>query len=262
MSRQLIAAAALTALAGAAQPAQAAPTFVEPYLSLVQARPFVASPQDTRSKDALLAQGGTESKHALLIGPFFTRSDIPGGDLRTIGGGIGYASAMNPRHPWALGGSFQNTELDLGTATADFNSWTLNGKYAVWLPEDARKPVVSAFGAYTRANGGGQRYDALVAVDQALGSSLYGTVNLGWASFDPRGPGGSVDDFAGGLGLTWTAMPRLSFSADYAFKNDVDGQDFWGVAAAYALDRTSTLRVGGGKHSTVFANYTAKIDLR
>ncbi len=50
-------------------------------------------------------------------------------------------------------------------------------------------------------------------------------------------------------------MNRLSISGNYVFDNAADGEDFWSISAHYNLGDNSTVRFGGGKHGTLFANY-------
>lgn len=240
---------------GLLRPVQADPKFLEPYGGIFAARPFLAAPGDERPKDALQAQGAKTEVPArrLLVSPFVWNND----DATTYGIGFGYASVHNPRHPWSVGFRYYNTEFD-GPGSSDTVDADL--KVALWAPADARLPVVSLVGRYQDYDDLGERADVLLAADQRLSRDLYATANLGWADhIDGRG-----SDFVAGFGATWRSarMPRFSLSADYTVDNDVDGEDFWSVSGLYTLGRTSAVRVGGGKHGTVFANLFAKLDLK
>jgi len=236
-------------------PAQADPKFLEPYGGIFSARPFLATPGDERPKDALQAQATAEesSSRRLLVSPFVWNND----DATTYGLGFGYASVHNPRHPWSLGFRYYNTDFD-NAGSSDTVDADL--KVALWAPADPRLPVVSLVGRYQDYDDLGERADALLAVDQRICRDLFATVNVGWADHI----NGSGSDFVGGVGATWRAahMPRLSVSADYTLDNEVDGEDFWSISALYAFDRTSAVRVGGGKHGSVFANFVAKWDMK
>jgi hypothetical protein len=189
-----------------------------------------------------------------LVSPFFRTSSNRGFDADLFGGGIGYASVNNPRHPWSLSASYFNTDFDPGDF--DFNTFDVVGKYVLWQPDNQKAPVVSLVGRYQAANHDIEdRFDVLLAADQRICPSLYLTANLGWADrFD--------SDFVAGFGATWRSsrLPKLSLSANYVVDNDVDGEDFWSLSAIWAFDKTSSIRVGGGKHDTWFVNYNAKWD--
>lgn len=248
-------AAAVALLSAGGAPAHADPKLTEPYGSLFSARPPLPLPGDARPQDALQAQSDPSNPptRRLTVSPFV----VSDSDATAYGVGFGYASAHCPRHPWSVGFRYFNTEPDGG---GDFDTVDLDARLVLWNPADANLPVVSIVGRYQDYDDRGERVDLLLAADQKLTQELFATVNLGWADHVD----GVGSDFVGGLGLTWRTprLPRLSLSADYVLDNNVDGEDFWTVSARWALDQTSSVRLGGGKHGTVFANYTAKWDLK
>lgn len=254
MRTSILALAAAIAL-GAAAPAGADPKFLESYGGIFAARPFLAAPGDERPKDALQGQATRVEAPArrLLLSPFVWNND----DVTAYGVGFQYASVSNPRHPWSVGFKYYNLDRDGGF---DSDTVDVNAKFVLWSPEEANLPVVSLVGRYQDYDDLGERADVLLAADQRVTREVFATVNLGWADHID-GPG---SDFVAGFGATWRPVrsPRWSLSADYVLDNDVDGEDFWTVSALLALDRTSSLRVGGGKHGTIFANYFAKWDMK
>ncbi|MCC2669607.1 MAG: hypothetical protein K0Q72_2078 [Armatimonadetes bacterium] len=248
----LAAGALLTAAAG---PAHADPKFLESYGSIFAARPSLTSPGDERPKDAVQGQDSKTEDPArrLLVSPFLWNSD----DVTTYGIGFQYASVHQPRHPWSIGFAYYNSEFDGGGST---DTVDLNARFVLWQPAQSTLPVVSLVGRYQDYDDLGERADVLLAADQQLTRELFATANLGWADHID----GAGSDFVAGFGATWrpARYRKLSVSADYVLDNDVDGEDFWTISALWALDRTSSVRVGGGKHGTLLFNYLAKWDMK
>lgn len=253
----LAAGLALLGLVAAGRPAEAHPRFIEPYGRLFQARTFLCTPVDKRPKDALHAQASKldDPRQRLIVSPF-ARSD----DFSTqYGIGVAYANAKNEWHPWSIQGSFFHGEFD--DFDEDYNGGEINGKYVLWQPANPKLPVVSVVGAWINFGSLGDRYDALLAIDQCIFDRMYFTANLGYAWFD-RDFGGNDNAFVAGVGLTYIIRQNLSISADYLFDNDVEGEDTWSIAALWAIDRSWALRAGGGKHDMVFGNLIWKTDFR
>lgn len=268
MVRKSLLAASLAVLAmGAGRAAQADPVFLEPYGELYSARTFAPSAADTRPKDVLQGQGGGENAKgsALVISPTFWTTDVPLGggfdaNLMLFGMSFGYASAMGS-HPWSVTGTVFDLDVD-NPGPADFNQvgFDAAGKFVLWQPA-GNLPVVSVVGHYMALPNFFHKWEATLAADQKIIDKVYATANLGYSRTDFNG-GGTQDDFKPGLGLTWAISPKLSLSGDYIFNNDADtfqtisatGIDTWSVNATYAFNEQASLRFGGGKHSTFFAN--------
>jgi hypothetical protein len=255
--KTLLAATIALATAGIAGPAAAqSPIFFEEYGDIFGARTFLGSSADARPKSALQDSESKVENPASrwLISPTYRRSDVGPGDVSLFGIGVGYASAGNPRHPWSVGVGYFNTDFDFGQFDFDVNTFDLGAKYVLWTPESNNLPVVSLIGRYQIVDEGvDDRIDILLAADQRLSDNLYLTGNLGYADqFD--------SDFQAGFGLTWRASRQLSLSANYVVDNDVNGEDFWSIAATWAASRDLAVRLGGGKHSTFFINGLWKID--
>jgi hypothetical protein len=263
MVRKTCLAAALTLLAaGAIRPAEAHPRFLEPYGRIFQARTFLCTPVDKRPKDALHAQPSKldDPRQRVIVSPFI-RDD----DFSTIYGiGAGYANAKNEWHPWSIQGSYFHGTLDgfNGPGQDDeFDGGEANFKYVLWQPANPKLPVVSIVGAWVHFGDFGDRYDALIAIDQCITPRLYGTVNFGYAAIDSD-VSKDHEALQVGLGLTYILTSRLSISADYIFDNAVEGEDTWSAGFIYAFDHTWAVRAGGGKHNQVFANLIWKVDAR
>ena len=249
----LAAGLALLALA-ASRPAEAHPRFIEPYGRLWQARTFLCTPVDKRPKDALHAQASRidDPRQRFIVSPFARDDD----ESSQYGIGVAYANAQNEWHPWSIQGSYFHGEFD---GPGDYDGGEVNGKFVLWQPANPKLPVVSVVGSWIHFSSLGDRYDALLAIDQCIFDRMYFTANLGWAWLD-NDFGGSQDDFAAGVGLTYVIRQNLSISADYLFDNDVEGEDTWSVAALWAIDRSWAVRAGGGKHNLVFGNLIWKTD--
>ncbi len=69
---------------------------------------------------------------------------------------------------------------------------------------------------------------------------------------------GWESDFIPAFGLAYSPCPHFSLAADYVVDNNVHTGDAWSLPAIWALGRTSSVRIGGGKGGLVFANYFAK----
>jgi hypothetical protein len=256
---------ALLAASGS-QPASADLKLLEPYGGLYSGRTFLGSPDDKRPKDALQNQASRidSPTQRFVISPLFGHSDDGGEELSFFGGTLGYASSADPRHPWQIQGSGVNNHVSVsGQGSANILQLDFAGKFVLYQPTDVHLPVVSFVGRYADLDGIGERYDVLLAADQAIGQRMFATLNAGWAHCTCD----DVSDLVAGIGLTYVASPRLSFSADYTLRNDADRSDLWTVSASYALDRNSLVRIGGGKNSTlgvdgnqVFVSYVLKYD--
>jgi hypothetical protein len=252
---------------GGGRAAQADPVFLEPYGELFSARTFSPSAGDTRPKDALQGQGAGEEGKAssFIVSPGFWMTDIPLGggvstDLMLYGVTFGYASAYG-NNPWSLTGTIFNFNVDPPVGGDSNNvGFDVAGKFTIWQPAD-NLPVVSLVGRYMTAINQFNRWDVGLAADQKITNNVYGTVNLLYSRFNFNG-GGSFDDFKPGLGLTWAITPKLSLSGNYIFNNDADslqsvsltGIDTWSLSATYLFNEQTSLRFGGGKHETFFAN--------
>ena len=269
MVRKSLLVATLAVLAvGGGRAAQADPVFLEPYGELFSARTFQASPNDPRPKDAFQGQRAADEEGnpaSIVISPSFWLTDIPLGgglstDLMLYGLTFGYASGIG-NNPWSLTGTVFGLDIDPpGAGDATAIGFDVAGKFVVWQPAD-NLPVVSLVGRYMGAINQFHRWDVGVAADQKITNNVYGTVNLLYSRFNFNG-GGSFDDFKPGLGLTWSISPKLSLSGNYIFNNDADslqsvsptGIDTWSIAATYLLNQQASIRFGGGKHETFFAN--------
>jgi hypothetical protein len=100
----------------------------------------------------------------------------------------------------------------------------------------------------------------LVAEHKFTPDKLKATANLGWTAFKPDGEA-SVDDFqpAVGVSLSPDKGKLWTFSIDYTFKNDVDGEDSGSFAAARKLQSiNSTLKFSAEKHN-VFGLSLARV---
>lgn len=236
--------------------AEAAPVFLERYGHLFAARPALVSPQDTRPRDALQSQSSrVESPSSRLVLSPFVRDD----DRTSFFGGAGaFASVANPAHPWSVEFTYSRLGLDGGES---YDTLSAAGRVVLWQPADPRLPVVSLVGSYFDPDDLGRRWDLLLAADQKVSDTLFFTANLGYGRSN-FGLGRWESDFVPGFGLTYSPCPRFSLAADYLVDNDVDTGDAWSLSAIYAFDSTSSVRVGGGKHGLVFANYLAKWDWR
>jgi hypothetical protein len=264
MLRKTLLAASLALLAVvAARPASATPTFLEPYGDIFGARTFLGSPADTRPKDALQTQeSNKETPTRRIIAQGFIRDS----DLFFIGGGgLAYADASHPGHPWSINANIFNADPD-GFGSSDIG-FDINGKLVLWQPASPKLPVVSVVGRFMRVTDRFDRFDALIAADQAITKDIYLTANLGYGNVDFDFAGvNSVDAFVPGFGLTWVVSPKLSVSGNYIVDNaaevfhDAGGGDFWSASATYTFNRTLAVRAGGGKHGTAFFNLIGKWD--
>lgn len=259
MLRKSLIAGSLALLAlGTCRPAAADAKFLEEYGNLFGGRTFLAAPDDTSPKDALKAthqgEGGPTTR--FLISPFFRHVDpLPGVDIQQYGGALGYASSAG-RTPWSivLGLGSSNIDID-GIGEDDFFGWDVTGKIQVLSPREGRRgPFVSLVGRYQDVDDVGRRWDLALAADQPLSDELYFTFNIGYADLEFDGGGGD-DGILSALGVTYgPSGARWSLSADYTFDNSVEDEDFWTVSALYRASDSIVLRLGGGKHSTLFGN--------
>ncbi len=257
MVRKTLIAASLALLAiGGARPSSADARFLESYGEIFGARTIIGRPNDARPKDAIHGQEDGEDARtsAFFISPFYHNRGYGGGFRRETfaGATLGYAGAIGDRNPYQIWSSLYSYNLH-GPVDNRFG-FDVGGKFTLWQPANENLPVVSFVGQYRDIDlFGFNRLDLLVALDQRITNNLFLTGNIGWGRGDVAGAG-DVDDLIAGVGLTWRAAPRLSFSADYLIDNDVDGEDRWTLSGAYALNEDLAVRLGGGKHETFFGN--------
>jgi len=263
MIKKSLWAVALAALAvGGTSPASADAQFLEEYGDIFGGRTLLGTRDEGRPENALQ---GKESEaenptSRLVISPFYRTQEV--GDLLDFTyTGVGFAYANAGGNPWQLGLNLYNTDIDIdGGGDNDFFGWDVTGKLGIWNQRGGRGPAVSLVGRYQDLNKLFSRWDAVLAADIPVSNRLYGTINLGYASAEGDG-GGDAEDFIPGLGLTWAGGRRWSLSADYRFKNDVDfDEDMWTIGALYNLSEAATIRVGGGKNGTWFANFILNQD--
>lgn len=259
----IVASLALLAI-GAGQPASAAPLFLENYNDIFGARTFLQSEGDKRPSgliDDRASKDAENPKTRFIANPALRTTNVRGGDVTQYGGSVGYANSSNARHPWELYVDLGITNVDAGPGDQDYFSYAPTFKWVAFGGDRPSGPIVSFVGRWADANGLGERWDALLAVDQNLGQNFFLTANVGWADLDPDAGNGD-DDFVAGVGATWRPRQWKNFAiaGNYVIDNDVDGQDFWGVNLQYAPDAQSTLRIGVGKHQTWLFNWAWKFD--
>jgi hypothetical protein len=243
---------------GVGRPAAAQTTFLNEYGLLSGGRVAQGVPGSNIPNNALQAQKlKDEPKNTLVFGGNYSRQDVGSGHLNTWGGGLGLIGTQNPEHPWQLTASAFNTSVDIGNFDDDFFGWSVGGKYTISLPKSNDLPAVSVVGTYSDVNELGESLFLGLAADQRITPNLYITGNLGWLHAEN---GGTENAFFGGVGATLTSgrFPRFSISGDFVPENDVTGEDLWTIGALYAVNDSVAIRVGGGKHSLVFANLYVK----
>jgi hypothetical protein len=86
--------------------------------------------------------------------------------------------------------------------------------------------------------------------------NLAAGVNVSYTLVSPD-EGESVSDVTILPGIVWGGIPSTELSADYEFKNDVNGEDNWSFSVYRALFKkrvSGNALLGVAKHGTVFAN--------
>jgi len=269
--KSLLAASLALLVVGVGRPAKADPKFLESYPDIFGARTLLASPSDSRPKDAVQNQEsgeGNARNNAITVGAFgrFTGSAFP--PYTTIGGGLAYTSAGGS-HPW-----------EVKIAGYDFNPHSVAGfdppgrlgddatvKIIAWQPKESYLPVLSVVGRYRNINHIFHRWDATLALDEKVFNHLFVTGNVGYGTTDIVHTGilGTVADHSAmtsGAGLTWEISRKLSLAGNYVPKNATEFEDFWGAQLSYAVNNNLAINAGGGKHKTFFGQVTYKIGKR
>jgi hypothetical protein len=269
MVRKCLLAASLALLAiGVGRPAAADPKFLEEYGDIFGARTLLQTAEDTRPQSALMSPYYEGRNHLLVVSPFYRHWDMGGSaDANIFGGGIAWAQGTRSQNPWEVNLNFFDTNVNLdrdshfkkSSRSDDFNSfgWEAVGKFTIWggyKDEYAYTgPVVTLVGRYREMQDLANRFDILVAADQRVTRSLYVTGNLGYGRLSPD-VGDNADDVILGFGLTWVPAPRVSISGNYVVDNNVDGQDFFSLMAAYDVNDNLAAQLGFGKHGSIYAN--------
>jgi hypothetical protein len=274
MFKRSLLAASLAVLAfGAVRPASADPKFLDTYGGIYSARPLMGIPDDDRPKDAIMAQKNKEGKDSsFYASPFyrFSRFHFGNGDgffdVMQYGGSFTYANVRSEKHPIQLQANIFNTNLDVHFRgrhnETDISGGDFVGKLGLMVPKSAGAPAVSFVGRYQKIENAGSRVDALLAVDQRVAQGLFLTGNVGYGLNDPDSNPHDTDAIVSGVGFTWSPSrwPKLSLSGDYTLDNALDGEDFWSASLAYSFTNRAAIRVGGGKNSTIFANYVGRFN--
>jgi len=259
MLKQTLIAVSLGLLAlGAGRPAAAQVRFLNEYGLIAGARPAQTTKEDVLPRNAMQAQGGEEdSSHTFVVGGFFGRQDFLGGDITQWGGGVGLIGNTDPRHPWQITARFFNTNLDVAGFEDDAFGYAVGGKYVFNATGKRTEPVASFFGEYSDVSRYGEALQLGIAVDQRVSNSIYLTGNIAWTHVEN---GAAENDLTGGVGVTLASgrWPRLSFSADYQWENDIVGEDLWSVSALYAATDNLSLQIGGGKNDLIFGSINLK----
>jgi hypothetical protein len=233
--------ALLAAMVG--RPASADAQFLEPYGDIYSGRVFLGATQG--SPAAAESDGGGEAAgNTLIVSPFFRRED-GGFPYNAFGASLGYATDMHGK-PWLLWADLFNLN---GPGDSEF-AFSLGTKLGIWSSGSGGTSV-SLFGRFRDAIDLFKRWDAGLAADQRITDDIFLTGNVGFAHGDP----GDSSAIIPALGITFAGGDRWSLNGDYVFKNAVDGEDFWSLGLLYDINGRSGLRLGGGKHSTFFANY-------
>ena len=109
--------------------------------------------------------------------------------------------------------------------------------------------TLSAVAGAAYETGGSRSYDVVLAAERGLlARRLKVGANLGWASSSTAGAG-TVRDLQVIVGAAFEATTAWAFSADYTFRNDVDGEDTGTFAVVRDLPRLKTkLKAGAAKH--------------
>lgn len=158
---------------------------------------------------------------------------------------FGYGSAIGG-HDFLLIGTYSYIDADEGDEASRASAY---GELALASVNDIAFSVVGA-----------AAYDpdafnlfsvVLVAEHYFIPDTLKATANLGWTKFNPD-DGDAIDDLqpAVGVSLSPDAKKLWTFSVDYSFENDVDGEDSGSFAAARKIqDISSTLKFSAEKHN-------------
>ena len=109
--------------------------------------------------------------------------------------------------------------------------------------------TISAVGALEYDSGTSLTYAVVLAAERdILPGTLKVGANLGWVVFDPKN-GDTVRDFQPVVGVTFETAKVWAFSADYTFRNDVDGEDTGSLVIVREVPRLNTkIKVGAEKH--------------
>jgi len=257
MVRKYLLAGALAAAAlSLGGPAKADPKFLEPYGDIYDARTLIRTEGDLTPGNANQAPVGAD--RMFVISPFIRTFSSHDTDVLMAGGGIAWVAGAHSQNPWEIYMDFADAHVDPDFgSTSDHFAFDLNGKFIVWgghsKKYDYTGPVISLFGRYEDIGDFGHRWDVGIAADQKVTSNVFATANLGYAEGHPHF-GHRQEDVVPGFGLTWMPSPHWSISGDYVVENDVDGEDFFSLSLSYLINKDFTVRIGGGKDSTVFAN--------
>lgn len=158
---------------------------------------------------------------------------------------FGYGNSISG-HDVLLLGSYSRVDPEKGKGA---NRVSAYGEFAL---ASTKSIAVSVVGTAAYDPDAFKTYSVvLVGEHEFIPNILKATANLGWATFKPDGVK-STDDFqpAVGVSLSPGKEKLLTFSVDYTFKNNVDGEDSGSFAAACKLQRiSSVLKFSAEKHN-------------
>lgn len=248
MRKTILYAGALSAvLALSAVPARAdgfGAQYLEVYPDIFGARTLLGNPNEDGVRSGFSFKASEGGKGTIVVAPIY-RGQFEGANVNLYGGALGY-----------VGQAGKNAyQLTLDIAGADFQGGDTEMAYGAALKvvvSDTgakNQPAISLFTRWRNVTDNGQQWDFGLAADQELSQNLYGTINLGYSTFE----GGGFSDFNPAVGATYLVNDRLSISANYQFDSDVLGTDFWGIQANFQLKENQVIRIGGGKAQTYHA---------
>lgn len=121
-----------------------------------------------------------------------------------------------------------------------------------------RTTSVSVSGDFSRTFEVADRFDANIAVERAIDRGEKLTLGLtGGYSIRDSEAGARLEDATVATGAIFALRRETELGIDYAFKNDIDGEDDYSLSVTQVLTPvgapvTTNLVIGAGKHRVVF----------
>jgi hypothetical protein len=172
-------------------------------------------------------------------------------DSSTSGGfSVGYGGSVVGRD-FFLNGSYSSVDLDDGDSS---NRASAYGQI-VLVPEGFASLAAVATAAYDPD--AFKVYGLVLAAEKSIiADKLAAVANLGWTEIDPDG-GKAVSGVQPAVGLSFSPSELWTFSVDYTFDNDVDGEDTGSFAASLRIPRfASKAKLAGEKHNVYSLSVT------
>lgn len=227
---------------------QEIPDAIEPLGNLMSTDTFGLAERIPLMKDA---QDGTVPSPLLFLAPAVTDTDSS--LVSSLSGGIVFNSNRKKRIKTATQVDVRFASISVDDGSADFDQYRVRIKETITPSDKKYKFAVAVQFTDTRHVRDDISLIAATSYSAKDGKVTF-TGNLSWNDRRPDG-GNDIDDLGGGVGIS-VKRKSVLVSVDYAFDNDVVGDDMMSLSVQTTVGDRSKIGFGMATGSVVFGNYS------